>query len=207
MANNTALQTPKNGRHAQPRKNTRERITRIAMDLFYEHGFHAVGLDRVIEQAGVTKTTFYYHFESKDDLILTAMSERDEASVQRWRDEVRQAAGGDPRRMLIGFVESLSVWFEDERFHGCVYTNAAAEFPSRYDPIHQLGAVHKHRIEAMLDEVAEDAGAAEPRALAQELMVIIEGALVWRHVAARPNAAAVALQLAHRTLAAHLPDP
>ncbi len=179
-----------------PRTDTRQRMMDAGMTLFYEKGFNAVGLAQVLQLAQVTKTTFYNHFESKDDLILAALIERDERGLKQWHDEVHDLCNGVPRRMLMAFFESLDDWFSDEKFHGCIFTNAAIEFPNPHNPIHQAGACHKHRIESMFAQVAKQAGAAHPESLAQDLMIVIEGALVWHHVAGRPHVASRATKLA-----------
>ena len=74
----------------------RERLVATAIELFYRHGFGAVGIDQVIAAAGVTKTTFYKHFEGKDDLMVAAVQRRDEWESQAWDRAVRKIAGDDP---------------------------------------------------------------------------------------------------------------
>src|SRR5262245_42464997 len=82
-------------------KTGRERLVAAAVELFYRHGFGAVGIDQVIAAAGVTKTTFYKHFESKDDLMVAAVQRRDEWETQAWQRAVRQLAGDDPIKQLL----------------------------------------------------------------------------------------------------------
>src|SRR6185369_10474877 len=77
-------------------KTGRERLVATAVELFYRHGFNAVGIDQVIAKAGVTKTTFYKHFEGKDDLMVAAVQRRDEWESQAWGNAVRKIAGDDP---------------------------------------------------------------------------------------------------------------
>src|SRR5262250_735250 len=74
----------------------RERLVAVAVELFYRRGFGAVGVDQIIEAAGVTKTTFYKHFEGKDDLMVAAVQRRDEWEAQAWDRAVRKLAGDDP---------------------------------------------------------------------------------------------------------------
>ena len=82
-------------------KNGRERLLTVAIDLFYRRGFNAVGIDQVIAAAGVTKTTFYKHFESKDDLMVSAVKLRDTWETAAWGRAVHQLAGDDPRKQLL----------------------------------------------------------------------------------------------------------
>ena len=95
-----------------PRTNqvsTRDRLIDAAAMLFYEHGFHAIGLDRILEEVGVTKTTFYNHFASKDDLIVAVLVDRDQRDM-RALDEALRARGGDARsRILAVFICSVTV--------------------------------------------------------------------------------------------------
>src|SRR6059058_5648870 len=96
-----------------PPKTGRERLVSAAIELFYRHGFGAVGVDRVISAAGVTKTTFYKHFESKDDLMVAAVQRRDEWESQAWDRAVRELAGDDPAGQLLAMLDVMDVWFND----------------------------------------------------------------------------------------------
>src|SRR5262245_58317140 len=120
-----------------PPKTGRERLVAAAIDLFYRRGFGAVGIDQVIEAAGVTKTTFYKHFEGKDDLMVAAVKRRDEWEFEAWARAVRKLAGDDPVRQLLATLEVMDCWFNDPNVRGCICPNAAAEFPNPHDPVHR----------------------------------------------------------------------
>src|SRR5262249_22828384 len=81
-------------------KSGRKRLVAVAVELFYRNGFGAIGVDKVIETAGVTKTTFYKHFESKDDLMVAAVQQRDEWESAAWGRAIYKIAGDDPVRQL-----------------------------------------------------------------------------------------------------------
>src|SRR3954454_9141190 len=81
-------------------KTGRERLVAAAVELFYRHGFGAVGIDQVIAAAGVTKTTFYKHFDGKDDLMVAAVIRRHEWESRAWARAIRERAGDDPVRQL-----------------------------------------------------------------------------------------------------------
>src|ERR1700760_455181 len=89
----------------------RERLLAAAVELFYRNGFGAVGVDQVIAAAGVTKTTFYKHFEGKDDLMVAAVLRRDEWESQAWDRAVRKLAGDDPAARLLAMIDVMDVWF------------------------------------------------------------------------------------------------
>jgi AcrR family transcriptional regulator len=117
-------------------RNARDRLIDKAIDLFYRHGFNAIGLDRIIDEVGVTKTTFYKYFHSKDDLMVAAVRKRDEWEMKAWLRAVREGAGDDPRAQLLAFFDVMDVWFNAPDFRGCMFINTAAEFPNPHDPIH-----------------------------------------------------------------------
>src|SRR5439155_4205066 len=87
----------------------RERLVAAAVELFYRQGFGAVGIDQVIATAGVTKTTFYKHFESKDDLMVAAVQRRDEWESQAWQRAVRKLAGdtASPARQILAMLDVM----------------------------------------------------------------------------------------------------
>src|SRR3954471_6967599 len=124
-------------------KTGRERLVAVAVDLFYRNGFGAVGLDRVIATAGVTKTTFYKHFESKDDLMVAAVQRRDEWESQAIARMMREIGGNHPAAPLNRLPEVLHLWFTAPDFHGCMFLNTAIEFPDPRDPVHQAAAAYK----------------------------------------------------------------
>src|SRR5690349_12465025 len=129
----------------QPPKTGRERLVAAAVELFYRRGFGAVGVDQVIEAAGVTKTTFYKHFEGKDALMVAAVQRRDEWESHAWARAVRKIAGDDPRRQILAMVDVMDLWFNDPDFGGCMFVSAALEFPNPHDPVHQAAAAYKKR--------------------------------------------------------------
>src|SRR3954452_25217190 len=99
------------GQPALPRTG-RDRLVAAAVELFYRHGFNAVGVDRIIAAAGVTKTTFYKHFDSKDELMVAAVRKRDAWETESWTRAVRDIAGpDDARAQLLALFEVMDRWF------------------------------------------------------------------------------------------------
>lgn len=169
----------------------RDRLVRAALELFYAHGFHAVGIDQVLHQAGVTKTTFYKHFESKDDLMVAAVRARDEWESGAWDREVRKRAGDDPRAILLAYFDVLDEWFNAPDYRGCIFINTAAEFPNPNDPVHQVAAEHKRKARDGFRDLAKEAGLRDPEAFADHYTALFEGTLVLRQVHGRNDAARV----------------
>jgi len=182
---------------------TRDRLIHSAHDLFYERGFHAVGLDAILADVGVTKTTFYNHFTTKEDLVRAVLDWHD----QWWRNEFRamlKTLGGDrPRDQLLAVADALEKVISQSEFNGCFFVNVAVQFPQPHDPAHQAAAAHKRNMEEIIRELAGYAGADDPKAMAEEISLVMEGAYVTRQVSG--NAASdVARRLIQRTVMHHL---
>ena len=184
---------------------TREKFITAANELFYEQGFHATGLDQILDAVGVTKTTFYKHFESKEDLMEQAVRKRDRWESEAWGRAIRQRAGGDPRAQLLAVFDVLHEWFNAPDFQGCIFINTAAEFPNPNDPVHQAAAEHKRKARDGWRDAAKAAGAAEPEAFADLYTILVEGTLILRQVHGRNDAAKVARTLAEALLNQYIP--
>jgi AcrR family transcriptional regulator len=185
----------------------RERLLAVAIELFYRHGFGAIGIDRVIAEAGVTKTTFYKHFESKDELMLAAVQRRDEWESQAWTRAVRKLAGDDPARRLGAMLDVLDLWFNDPDFGGCMFLNTAVEFPNPNDPVHQAAAAYKRRTRDHMRDLALAAGAEAKGAetFADCYAALFEGALVLRQTHGRNDAARAVRPAAEQLMRTYLP--
>lgn len=184
---------------------TRQRLVDKAFELFSLNGFHAVGLDRIIQEVGVTKTTFYNHFECKDDLILEVIHARDELEMSLLREKLREHGGRTARGQLEALFDVLDEWFNAEEFRGCIFITAAAEFTSPTDPAHQASAEHKQAVCEFLCDLAINAGAEAPEELAEQLSLLMEGAITVRHVSGNLQAARLAQRTAELVLEKHLP--
>jgi AcrR family transcriptional regulator len=190
--------------------NTRERLIDSGKTRFYRDGFRNVGLDQILDDVGISRTAFYKHFESKDDLMLEVLEGLNGWIQDQFRAMIREHGGRSAAGQLRGLFDVVERVITSDGFHGCIFVNAAMEFPLAHDPAHAAAARNKQSIEDIVHDLAETAGAAEPRALAEELCMIMEGAYVTRQVSGRPEAIAVARRLADQAIAAHLggvPEP
>ncbi len=155
----------------------RDQLVETALDLFARHGFHATGIDTILESAGVAKMTLYKHFRSKEELILAALRLRDE----RWRNQFMrgvEARAKDPKDRLLAMFDQLATWLSDDAFFGCMFINASAEYADHSDPIHAASAEHKRLVIQYVQNIAEQAGATDPGKLATQLCMLMEGAIV-----------------------------
>ncbi len=183
---------------------TRDRLIDAAIDQFYRFGYNAVGLDRILEAVGITKTAFYKHFESKDALILAALERRDRHDVAELLTLIESRAADGPKAQLLALFDLLRDWFQDETFRGCMFMTAAIEFPNPNDPIHVMAEEHSRHLQDALVEVAATAGMPSPESLAGQLMLLVAGALTARHVSNDQVAAEAAFIAAEALIERHL---
>ncbi|MFB8760677.1 TetR/AcrR family transcriptional regulator [Streptomyces nigra] len=157
------------------RTNTEQRILDTAAGLFHRHGLRGVGVDQVIADSGVAKSTLYAHFRSKDDLIAAYLRRTDESWMGRLR-AAAEAAGPDPAEQVVGLFDALLASFDRHGFFGCPFVSAAveAELDSK---AHAATVAHTRRRQEWLTGLAGAAGAAEPAVLAAHLGLLIDGAL------------------------------
>lgn len=185
----------------------RGRLVNVAIELFYRYGINPVGLDRILTEAGVSKTTFYKHFDSKDSLVVAALQTRDQWETDAWARAVEKRAGRDPHKALLVLWDVLDEWFNAPDYGGCQFINAAAEFPNPHDPIHKVAAEHKRRTRDWFADLARQAGADDPDRFADTYTMLFEGSLILRQVHGRDDAARLARPVIEKLIADHIPEP
>lgn len=187
---------------------TRDRFLQAAVDLFLREGFGPVGLDRIIDKVGVTKTTFYKYFESKDDLIVKALEFQHVQEMDGLERDTRQIAGEDPRGQILAIFDVLHEWFSQTEFRGCIFLNAATEFPMSTDPIHVAAIAHGQELARFVSLRATAAGAREDAAgmIASQVMLLISGAIISRQTARQVDVALNAKPLVEMILDNALAD-
>ena len=184
---------------------TRDRLIHTAANLFYRDGFHSVGLDRVLEEVGVTKTTFYNHFESKEHLILGVLEAHDRWWRNEFAERLQRRGGDDPAAQLRAVFDVLNDMFAESEFNGCIFVNVAAEFPMPHDPVHEAAAEHKRAMELILRDLALRAAASNPVALAEELAIVMEGSYVTQQVSRNGKTVEIARRLGDSLFEKYLP--
>jgi AcrR family transcriptional regulator len=185
---------------------TRQRLTEAALRRFYRDGFRNVGLDQILADVGISKTAFYKHFESKDALMLAVLEMKDVWLQDLLKTTLAEGDESPPAERLRRLFDVAQQLVDSDDFHGCIFVNAAMEFPLPHEPAHKAAAEHKRAIETIVEELAAQAGADDPAALAQELCLILEGAYVSRQGTGDRRSAAIARRVADRAIAAHLPS-
>lgn len=188
-------------------KDGRDRLLVVAVELLYRRGFAQTGIDQVIDAAGVTKSTFYKHFESKEDLMIAAVQLRDHWEAEAWNRAIAEIAGDDLHRKPLAMLDVLDQWFNAPDYQGCMFMNAAAEFPNPNDPVHQASAVHHKRVRDNWRDLAKAAGAdaANAETFADCFTALIQGALLMRQTQARNDAARVIRPAVEQLVHTYLP--
>ncbi|MGC5165548.1 TetR/AcrR family transcriptional regulator [Luteimicrobium sp. DT211] len=158
---------------ATDRRTARERLLDAADDLFYAEGIHTVGIDRIIESAGVAKASLYSTFGSKDELVrayLAVRHDRIQARVER-----HVAAHTDPRDRVLAVFDAQAERFAEPDYRGCAFTAAAAESPSGSAAVEETER-YRGWLLGVLTDLTREAGARDPEALARRLQMIYDGA-------------------------------
>ncbi len=158
----------------------RERLIETATRLFSRHGYHAVGIARLVEEAGVSRVALYHHFRTKEELILAVLRRRDEVSRNVIMREVERASD-EARERLIALFDFLESWFKQTDFTGCMFLNATAEYHDLDDPIHRAANEHKRMMLDYIGKLSREAGADDPETLAYQLYMLFDGAVVQTH--------------------------
>ena len=183
------------------RSQIRDHLLETALRLFYQHGYHAAGIDLIIAEAGVAKTTLYRHFETKEDLILAALERRDEQDRDAMRAFVEQRTSDPVERLLVTF-DFLETLFRDERFRGCIFVSAAGEYKDTVNPVFRAAVMHKRLVLAYFEELAHAAQLAEPKRIAAEINLLYEGAIAIAQMTRTAEPARQAKRMAAQLLAA-----
>jgi AcrR family transcriptional regulator len=151
----------------------RRRLLDTATRLFYEGGIHAVGIDRIIAEAGVAKATFYNHFPSKDDLVVAYLEEIDRLG----RAAVAALPKQPPRKMISAIMRRISEAVVAGGWRGCPFLNAAAEYPDPASPVRQaIDARRAWYHDSLRNLLAED-GDPTPSVTASLLVALSDGLL------------------------------
>ncbi|AXE88868.1 TetR/AcrR family transcriptional regulator [Streptomyces sp. Go-475] len=186
-----------------PRRITMTPAARRALEaaarLFYERGIHAVGVDLIAAEAGVTKKTLYDRFGSKEQIVVEYLADRDE----RWRAFLAarlDAAGPDPRERVLAVFDATRAWAEESSPKGCSMVNAHAEISDPAHPAHPIITGQKQWMLALFTRLAADLAPERADSLARTLMLLHEGALVAHGLAVFPDAATHAREQARALL-------
>jgi AcrR family transcriptional regulator len=155
------------------RGSARDRLLQAANDLFYAEGVQTVGIDRIIERAGVAKASLYNHFASKEELVAAYLASRHDYTAGR----ITQAVEGtdDPRQKILAVFAAQARQYEQPDFHGCAFIAASTEAPSG-GLVEQAADEFRAWMRNMFTDLATQVGAVDPVALGRQLHLIYDGA-------------------------------
>jgi AcrR family transcriptional regulator len=178
---------------SQTKLSARERLLAAADELFYDEGIHTVGIDRIIEHAGVAKASLYNTFGSKDELVRAYLGGRHQAR----QDHItaRLAQYDAPRAKLLAFFDRLVEVTGDPTFRGCAFANASAESQPG-GVVEEVSNTNRVWTRTLLTDLAREAGANDPEALAQQLMLVYDGAITGTRMDHRPEVGVAARETA-----------
>jgi AcrR family transcriptional regulator len=182
-------------------QDVRERILSTASQLFYREGARAVGIDLVIERAGVAKASLYRHFRTKDDLIAAFLAREDEHFWSCW-DEVAAKHVSDPERELNEHMHWIGERVARLNYRGCPQLNIAAEFPDADHPARKVAIEHKNELRRRLAGIAMRLRVPNPEELSKQLLVLVNGAFVSSHALEGTDAATLLERAANALVAA-----
>ena len=184
------------------RPNKRDELVRKALRAFYQNGFQATGMDKLVAETGISKTSMYKHFRTKEDLILAVLRLRDE-EFRNWLYRRMEELAATPKGQLIALFDAIEEWFAEPDYRSCLFIKASCEFQEADHAIHQQSADHIRMLERHITALAEAAALAEPAALARQLLLLMDGAIVTAHFGTTENPAQHAKRAAERLVAAH----
>ena len=181
------------------RAQKRDHLIEVATELFNRCGYHASGIDRVIAEAGVAKTTLYRHFRTKEDLIVAVLQRIDALHREGLRAAVDQLAH-EPKQKILASFDVLEDWFRGKTFYGCPFMSAASEYNERNSPVFQEVVLHKRLMIAYFEELARAAGLDDPTRIGEEINLLHEGATAVAQVNGDPSTARRAKAMAARLI-------
>jgi AcrR family transcriptional regulator len=166
----------------------RDKILSTADELFYREGIRAIGVDTIVEKSGVAKTSLYRWFPTKDDLIAAFLDSRNARYWAKW-DEIAGKHADDPKTELVALLRWISHYVASSDYRGCPFQIAATEFPDFGHASRAICIRNKQELRARLLDLVHRIGVDEPGFVADQLLLMIEGAYANTLLFAKPGAA------------------
>ena len=182
------------------RTSARERLLAAADELFYAEGIHTVGIDRVIEHAGVAKASLYSAFGRKEELVRAYLLGRHELRKRRITEFIDRYDG--PRAKLLGIFDYLGDFHRRATFRGCPFVNASAESPAG-GAVQDVSDLTRDWVRSLVRELVDELGVSEPESLTDQLILLFDGCTVAARLDRNPTAARTARVAAEALITAH----
>jgi AcrR family transcriptional regulator len=177
-ANQTKGQIPPRPPLPAAGADARERILATAYELFNQHGLGAVGVDRIVAEAGVAKTTLYRHFRSKEALAVAVLQRHELLWTRGWLEPEAERLADSPGGNLLAIFDALDEWFAQADYEGCLFINTLLETRDHSSPVRQAAIAAIEHIYEVVQRLAEEAGVLDPEALAHQIQILMRGCIV-----------------------------
>jgi AcrR family transcriptional regulator len=164
-------------RNGKPRLEARERIVDSSYELFSQRGIQSVGVDELVEHAGVAKATLYRHFPSKDDLVLAFLEAREDRWTRGFVEAGARSRGSTPEEQLLAIFDVFDEWFRREEFEACSFINVLLEMGPEH-PAGRASVRHLENIRSIVRGLAEEAGLRDPASFARSWHILMKGSIV-----------------------------
>ena len=159
-------------------QSARERILDTAYELFSHRGIHDVGVDELVERAGVAKATLYRHFPSKDELVLAFLEQREQTWTYGWVEGEARRRAATPEEQLLAIFDLFDDWFHGDAFEGCSFVNTLLEFRDLDHPVGRASADYLENIRSVVRKLALEAGLRDPDDFALSWHILMKGSIV-----------------------------
>ena len=156
----------------------RERLLRTAYELFRQNSLKTVGVDRIVAEADVAKTTLYRHFPSKDDLAVSVLRHHEDVWTKGWLEQTIAHRGTTAGARLLGLFDAFDEWFRRDDYEGCLFARALLETGDTASPVGAAAVTGLENVRALICELAEDAGVRDPKVFAFQIQMLLLGAIV-----------------------------
>src|SRR6201987_5601859 len=175
MAPRMSTRTTRRGAPRRSEPSATERLIETAIELFYREGIRAISVDAVVERSGVSKSSLYRTFASKEELISAFAEEQDRRFWQWWNETTTRHAGA-PRKQIEALFDGIAAQIANPRFRGCPFINLATEFPDRQHPGTAIACTNKMEVRRRFRLLARALNVHDPRRLSDQLALLIDGA-------------------------------
>jgi AcrR family transcriptional regulator len=162
----------------------RRKLLDTAAELFYREGIATTGVDRISADAGVSKRSLYQHFAGKDELVAAALADKGPAVLERYIPVGDNEAPA--RRKILDVFDALSQWSKAPDFRGCPFVNVATELADPHHPARVVARDYKLRLKRYFARQARAGGAKEPNVLAEQLLMLFDGAICHAVIKSAP---------------------
>ena len=170
-----STRTTRRGAPRRGEPSARERLVETAIELFYREGIRAISVDAVVERSGVSKSSLYRTFASKEELIAAFAEEQNRRFWQWWNETTTRHAGA-PRKQIEALFDGIAEHIANPQFRGCPFINLATESPDRRHAGTAIACTNKKEVCKRLRLLARALGARDPRQLSDQLALLIDGA-------------------------------